>query len=224
MKWLSFPTLALDAEDMIERAAARRSEFVLPGSTTHYSNVNYMLLECIVEKAAGSDIRSVLAQQIFEPLSMCHTVYPTGTEIASPLRGYSFEAATGRLVDRTLMNPVSVGGAGAIVSTLEDLHAYARALCRGDLLAPETQRVRLQSTPFEGGPALVGYGQGLGRLGRFCGHNGTIFGFSTEIWYLPEADAVIVVRVNLLDADDRSQSIALFEAVAKQLFPDLVDW
>jgi D-alanyl-D-alanine carboxypeptidase len=218
------PLIALDAEAMIARAAARRGEFVPPGGATRYTNVNFMLLERIVEKASGSDIRSVLARQVFEPLGMRHTVYPAGTEFDSPLHGYSFEPASGLLVDRTLMNPVPAGGAGALVSTLQDLHTYARALCRGDLLMPATQRVRLQATPFEGAPEWLGYGQGVVRFGRFCGHNGTIFGFSSELWYLPKADAVIVINVNRLDADDQSRSTALFEAVAKQLFPDMVDW
>jgi D-alanyl-D-alanine carboxypeptidase len=61
-------------------------------------------------------------------------------------------------------------------------------------------------------------------MGEFCGHNGTIFGFSSEMFYLPEEDAVIVVNVNRLDADDESKSTDLFLAVAKILYPEYVDW
>ena len=111
-----------------------------------------------------------------------------------------------------------------MVSDLEDLRVYTRALCRGDLLGPATQEQRLRATALADRPSFIGYGEGLVRLGRFCGHNGTIFGFSTEAWYLPEADATFVVSVNRLDRDDDSKSFSTFALVAKQLFPTLVSW
>lgn len=219
------PLTTLGAEDMIARAAATPiAQFAAPDTATVYTNVNFALLERIVEKASGANIRSFLQVRIFGPLGMNHTVYPTGPVLASPLHGYSFEPATGTFADRTLLNPAPAGGAGAIVSTLDDLQKYARTLCGGGLLKPDTQTRRLVTTAFEGETALVGYGLGVARIGRFCGHNGTIFGFSSEMWYLPERDAVIVVNVNRLDLDDQSRSVELFAKVAKVAFPDLVDW
>jgi D-alanyl-D-alanine carboxypeptidase len=58
------------------------------------------------------------------------------------------------------------------------------------------------------------------QLGPFCGHNGTIMGFSTEAWYLPEEDAVIVINVNRLDVDDHSMSGELFGTLVRVVFPD----
>ena len=155
---------------------------------------------------------------------MTHTLYPSGPLLDSPLHGYSFEPATQRFADRTLLNPAPAGGAGARVSTLEDLHLYAAKLCGGGLLKPDTQSRRLVTTAFEGGPALVGYGEAIIRIGRFCGHNGTIFGFSSEMWYLPEREAVVVISVNRLDADDHSRSFEFFARLTKILFPELVNW
>lgn len=218
------PLLALTPDDMIARSAARVAEFVPPNTTTRYTNTNFIILERIVEKASRTDIHSYLAQHVFTPLGLKATLYASSPELASPLHGYSFEAASGQLVDRTLINPIPPGGAGAVVSTLEDLHVFVRAICRGDLLKPATQRARLQTNQFAEGPALVRYGEGISTLGRFCGHNGTIFGFSSEMWYLPERDAMIVISVNRLDKDDQSRSTALFLKISKTLFPDLVDW
>ena len=217
------PFITLTPDDMIARSAARVSEFVEPNTVTRYNNTNFMILERIVEKASRTDIRSYLAQHVFTPLGLKATDYPSVPDLASPLHGYSFEAASGQLVDRTRVNPIPAGGAGAVVSTLEDLHVYARAICVGTLLKPATQRARLVTDRFAG-ETIVRYGEGIGTLGRFCGHNGTIFGFSSEMWYLPERDAVIVVSVNRLDRDDHSQSNLLFLKIAKVLFPDLVDW
>ncbi len=62
----------------------------------------------------------------------------------------------------------------------------SRALCTGTLLNRETQRLRLQGSTLEGSPEFVKYGGGLMNPERFCGHNGTIFGFSSEMFYLAE--------------------------------------
>jgi D-alanyl-D-alanine carboxypeptidase len=51
-----------------------------------------------------------------------------------------------------------------------------------------------------------------------------VFGFSSEMFYLPEKDAVIVINVNRLDLDDHSRSTELFLLLAKQLFPQQVSW
>ncbi len=73
-------------------------------------------------------------------------------------------------------------------------------------------------------PGFIQYGEGILRMGEFCGHNGTIFGFSSEMFYLPEKDVVILVNVNRLDVDDQSKSTDLFLAVSKIFFPEYVDW
>jgi D-alanyl-D-alanine carboxypeptidase len=75
-----------------------------------------------------------------------------------------------------------------------------------------------------GDPSFLRYGQGLVLLGHWCGHNGTIFGFSSEMFYLPQKEAVIVVDVNRLDLDDQSKSTEIFLGVSKILFPEYVDW
>lgn len=218
------PLLPLTPDDMIRRAAVRQSQFTAPGRTSVYTNVNFMLLERIVAKVAGREIDAQLRAAVFEPLGMTSTYYATDSTLPGGLRGYSVDAASGAFADRTVLNPTPAGGAGAMVSTAADLAIYARALCTGRLLAPQTQQARLRTDPLAGAPDFIRYGQGIIRFGRFCGHNGTIFGFSSELWYLPEKDAVIVIDVNRLDLDDASKSVNLFAQVTKILFPDLVSW
>lgn len=92
------------------------------------------------------------------------------------------------------------------------------------MLRRDTQQERLETQPLEGLPSFIGYGEGIGQFGRFCGHNGTIFGFSSEMWYLPEEDAVIVINVNRLDIDDESKSTNLFLDISKVLFSEQINW
>jgi D-alanyl-D-alanine carboxypeptidase len=218
------PTAPLTQQDMIDRSAARAAEFVPPDTVTRYTNVNFVLLDEIAAKVSGKDIRTLLRERIYGPLGMTQTVYPQATELGGSNHGYLFNPGSGQFEDLTVLDPSGAGGAGALISTLADLTPSARALCTGTLLKPATQALRLQGSTLDGEPAFVQYGRGLLHLGNFCGHNGTVFGFSSEMFYLPEKDAVIVVNVNRLDLDDHSRSTELFLLLTKLLFPEDVSW
>ena len=192
---------------------------------TEYVNLNYVLLEQILLKSTGMTADQALLQGIWAPLSLESTSYPTfahDTGIPGPLHGYGWNGKS--FDDKTLLNPVPPGGAGSMISTLDDLTVYGRALGKGTLLSPAAQARRLKMSPFAGSPAWVGYGQGIAHIGPFVGHNGTIQGFSTECFYYPAQDATIVVSVNRLDADDQSQSTDVFLKIAKELFPRAAPW
>lgn len=216
--------IAVGADEAIARSAARAREFIDPDTRTVYTNVNFVLLAEIIRRVTGLDVATYLDRNVHAPLGMTETVYADATTPLGRTRGYAFDAATQAFRDVTDLDPTAAGGAGAIVSTIADLRRYGRALCTGTLLRPETHAARLRAAPLEDAPPFMAYGAGLVRFGRFCGHNGTIFGYSSELWYLPEKDALIIINVNRLDLDDESQSLDLFLYLTKILFPDLVDW
>jgi D-alanyl-D-alanine carboxypeptidase len=180
-------------------------------------NVNFNLLDRIIEAATGMTVPEAAQARIFGPLGMAQSSIPTGTELPGQLRGYGWDAARDAFDDKTVLDPSVPGGAGAAVSSLGDLTVYLRALCEGTLLSPGTQAARMTTEPLT---ANARYGLAIATLGPFCGHNGTIMGFSSEAWYLPAEDATIVVNVNRLDADDASMSGALFAKIARALFPE----
>lgn len=215
------PLEPFGATDAIRLAAAKTDAFSLPDQKTVYTNTNYVLLEQVVERVSAQDMDTFLAEHVFIPLGMAETFYATEPTLPGELRGYSWDAETETFRDMTELNPSLPGGAGAVVSTLGDLHTYVRALCTGTLLEPETQRERLAGIT---GSEFIKYGEGILLFGQFCGHNGTIFGFSSEAYYLPAKDAVIVINVNRVDQDDQSQSAELFLRLTKALFPDDVAW
>jgi D-alanyl-D-alanine carboxypeptidase len=222
--WYADPTADITAQETIERSAEKVDQFEEPGQKTVYTNTNYVLLQEIVRKVSGEPLGARIDEGILGPLGMEGSFYATEDELPGTLRGYSWDPQANEFQDKTVLNPAVPGGAGAMVSTLADLRPYAKALCEGDLLEPQTQKLRLKSDPMEGDPPFVRYGQGLVFLGEWCGHNGTIFGFSSEMFYLPEEEAVIVVDVNRLDLDDQSKSTNIFLGVSKTLFPEHVDW
>ena len=150
--------------------------------------------------------------------------YPADIVLPGNLHGYSWSGEINSFEDKTALNPLWAGAGGAMISSISDLKVFAKALYRGELLSESTQEARLETLPMEGMPDWIRYGEGILKFGPFWGHNGTIFGFSSEIWYLPEKDAVILLNVNRLDLDDQSKSVDLFLAITKILFPEYVEW
>ena len=222
--WYAHPRADITAEDSIQRSARKVNQFKAPGQQTVYANINYVLLQEIVRKVSGEPVGGRIEEGILEPLDMDDTSYPNYDVLPSALHGYSWNPRIERFQDKTVLNPAVPGGAGAMISTVSDLRPYSAVLCEGDLLEPATQRGRMRSDVMTGEPEFVRYGQGVVFLGEWCGHNGTIFGFSSEMFYLPEERATIVVNVNRLDLDDESKSTEIFLGVSKILFPEHVDW
>ena len=208
-------------EDIIEAAAAKADQFEPPDQETKYTDTNYNILGAILERVSGNDIGTQLTETILNPLGLRNTFYPTNDELPGGLRGYGLNPQSEEFEDKTILNPAPADGAGAMISDISDLGVWARALYNGDLLNPETQRARLETQPLAGAPpGGAGYGEGIGGNGGIWGHGGTISGFSTEMWYIPEQDATIVISVNRSDEEMDSHSGEVLKAVLTSLFPE----
>lgn len=212
-------------EEAIEASARLGGAFLPPGQRTEYTNINYVILGEIITKVSGKDTDDQITQSILKPLGMKNTLYPTDSDLPGDLHGYTLDFSTGKLRDATSFNTVPVGGAGAMISDVSDLKTWAKAVCTGKLLKDHTQKVRLRTHDLSllGEPDLAGYGEGIMKVSQFCGHSGDVPGFSSEMWYLPQKDATIILNVNRKDEFSPSPSGALTEAIAKILFPKYVE-
>jgi D-alanyl-D-alanine carboxypeptidase len=54
------------------------------------------------------------------------------------------------------------------------------------------------------------------------GHNGTISGFSTEMWYAANLDASVVICVTRSDQTMNSESSQVLSTVVKALLPEAI--
>ncbi len=205
------------AEDL--RSYTRlRSEFKEPNTETVYSDFNYDILAGIVERVTGRDMGAIMTDLVIKPLKLRSTLYPTGTSIPGPLRGYGWNRASRRFDDKTLFNPPLAGASGAVISSVSDLRGFAKAVCTGTLLKPKTQRERMQGKPFVG--SATEYGEGIALGDGFCGHSGTINGFSTDMYYVSNLRASIIISVNRLDRDNKIQSTPIYALLAKTLLSE----
>jgi D-alanyl-D-alanine carboxypeptidase len=211
-------------EEVIEASAKQGILFGTPGQRTEYSDINYILLGEIISKVSGNDTGDQIAKSILEPLGMKDTVYPTNNDLPGDLQGYTLDFSTGELKEAPSLSLAPVGAAGAMISDVSDLKTWAEAVCTGKLLETETQKARLQTKPLSGESGPLQYGEGIMRVGEFCGHSGRQPGFSSAMWYLPQKDATIIVSVNLEDPyDPSSPTDDLAVAVVKIVFPKYLE-
>ncbi|MEV5876476.1 serine hydrolase domain-containing protein [Streptomyces sp. NPDC052101] len=197
-----------------------------PGQKFYYSNTNLILLGLVVEKESGQRLGDYIKQHVLDPAGMRHTLFPTGNEFPAPhAQGYTEQTANGKEADAADWNPSWGWAAGAVISTLEDLHTWAPTVAMGRfpdgtrMVAAATQRQRL-TTPQTGSIKGAGYGLGIFDVQGWIGHNGSLPGYESLAVYLPSTRTTLVALLNT-DTAYRSQepSTVLGEAITKVISP-----
>jgi D-alanyl-D-alanine carboxypeptidase len=206
-EWSSDPTKVWKPEDLA-RFGIKESPLFKPGTEWFYSNTNYVLLGLVLQQVTGKPIEQLYEEEIIRPLHLTETSFPgTSSAIPEPYdHGYTLQGKSSgsKPTDSTHWSPSEAWTAGEMISTVNDLLVYGRALGTGKgLLSPQMQKERLDSfvddVPPLNQPPLKGdlaYGIGLGKDHGWVGHNGEIPGYNTYLFYHPDLDAVVVVLVN----------------------------
>lgn len=179
------PYLRFTARELLDVGFNNPEKFAFepPGSNIQYCNSNTVVLGLVVETVSGIKIEDFIAQRIIGPLGLSNTSWPTNTELPAPLaHGYTQQTPDGREADATFFDPSWGGAAGIMISDLEDMKTWARALGEGTLLSAEMQRERLTWAPF--GPPTFRYGLGIGYYHGWIGHTGSLPGYNTAAFYL----------------------------------------
>jgi len=169
-----------------------------PGTAFSYNNSGYVLVGAVIEAASGQPWYRYLEQALFKPLGLTHTGYGADPAIArQQVHGYSNE--TGQAAPARQLSMTQPHAAGALVSTVDDLLKWNRALHEGKVLktASYQQMITPEGKAAEGG---THYGYGIGRATLRghdqLAHGGGIFGFSSYLTYLPDDDLSIVMLQN----------------------------
>ena len=82
--------------------------------------------------------------------------------------------------------------AGELISTIDDLLVYGRALATGrGLLGEDAQATRLTSFPGDSG-----YGLALGCVDGWVGHTGEVPGYNTSVFHHASTNTTVIVQVN----------------------------
>jgi len=167
-----------------------------PGTSFNYSNTNTILLGMVIEKVTGKPVAQVFKKQIFDPLKLRNTSSPgDSTNMPKPFaQGFTLQgdfAKPDAPSNATHWNPSWAWTSGDLISDIDDLLVYARALGTGHgLLGKAAQTERLTF------PGAGGYGIGVGCSDGWVGHTGELPGYNTTVYYQTRADIAAVVQTN----------------------------
>lgn len=193
--------LVISPREAAAIADARPLAFA-PGTDWAYSNTGYQLLGLIVEGVTGKPLGHALAERIFKPLQLRQTSFeeqpglPNGAAHGYALPGGEIPLKSDRPRDVTS----SVGGgawaAGAIVSNVDDVARFYRALLSGEVVRSNLLREMLRTVPT-GAPIQAGLGifRAPVACGSGWGHDGGFPGYLTQVLASKDGSHIVVVAV-----------------------------
>jgi D-alanyl-D-alanine carboxypeptidase len=169
----------------VKRIAAQGVLFK-PGTSSAYSNSDFVLLGLIVEKVTGRPLDQVVTSRIIRRLHLRSTSYGTThaqrmTPWLGPIESFG--------------RPVS--GDGGIISTVQDLATFFRALIGGNLLAPK-QLAQMTRTIATDRPDLR-FGLGIFRYRVPCGlawGHGGLASYQVDVEVARDGSKAVVWALN----------------------------
>ena len=174
-----------------------------PGETpiSTYSNTNYTILGEIVKAATGRPIERQMRNRIFEPLDLDQTTYPLSetTIRGRHAHGYALLGPP-PLIDITGFSPSIAGAGGALVSTVDDVATFYRALLRGRVLRPHLLAAMRTTIPADS-DVESRYGLGIADYATACGsawgHSGAFPGYWNYAFTSLDGKRQAVLMVNI---------------------------
>ncbi len=196
--------LPLSHDSMIAMFKNKPLDFS-PGTKWNYSNSGYFLLGVIVEKASGKNFSNYLLEQVINRAGLKNTAMDNlDSVLAFRAKGYgkNSQGVWQHALYISMEGPYS---AGAMVSTVDDLYTWIKALTNNKIIAATS--VKKMTTPYKDN---YGYGLLIDSLKTHSRiwHNGGIPGFSSHLAYYP-ADEVTVVVISNNGSNSDNLGIAL---------------
>lgn len=182
---------AATQEALLKRFSEKGVDFE-PGEKMSYSNTGYVVLSFILEKASGQSYAALLEEKIAVPCGLENTYMPDHVVGKEGKEALSYQRSGQEWSEATKTHPSIPTGAGAIISTAQDLAQFFHCLFSGELVsAGHLKEMRTM---------VDGYGYGLFRFPfndrTAYGHTGGIDGFVSMAGYFPEEKMGIVYLSN----------------------------
>ncbi len=184
--------LPLSTDSMIVLFKNKPLDFS-PGTNWNYSNSGFFLLGVIVEKVSGKKFTDYLTENIIKKVGLKNTSMDRlDSVLALRARGYD-KNRQGVWQQAMYISMEAPYSAGAMVSTVEDLYQWTKALHNNRVLSASTTQKML--TPYKNN---YGYGIGIDSLKthKRVAHSGGIPGFVSYLAYYPDDDVCVVVISN----------------------------
>lgn len=203
-------------DTILEMIYGYDSQFA-PGTTSKYSNSNYFLLGLIIEHVTGNSYQENLSRRITEKLGLKHTRVGGKINTADgEVPSYTWRQNTWHLAKESDMSVPQ--GAGAIVSTIDDLGTFAYGLFNGLLVSESSLDLMLDIQHSFGKAIYKNEFNGIG----FYGHNGAIDQFQSGLFFDKTSQTALVLLANSLSYSAQSmlESIHAVNLAEPIIIPD----
>lgn len=187
------------------------------GEANRYSNTAYVLLGKIIEVASGKTYAEFIEQDIFAKLGMKNSRFG-GLQII-PNRASGYSQSENGYVNAEYLDMMWPHAAGSLLSTVDDLNIWFKALRNGELISKKgyqqmTSAVKLN----DGSMSNYGFGLGMFKFNKYdgIGHGGGIHGFVTNALYIPSEDLYVAV-LNNYDSGNPGEIARMLAAVALEI-------
>jgi beta-glucosidase-like glycosyl hydrolase/CubicO group peptidase (beta-lactamase class C family) len=211
-----------------------------PGAKETYSDLGFILLGEIIERATGKPLDLLAAEQIFQPLGMTNTMFSPPRKllprIAPTENDTSFRKRLiwGEVHDENAYVMGGVAGHAGLFGDAGDLAVFCQMLLNGGIYAHRRILGRLTVAEFTASQPLASNARSLGWTlptqnsssghyfsPRSFGHTGFT---GTSLWIDPDRQLFIVLLTNRVHPTRENQKIqdlrpTLHDAVIKALAP-----
>lgn len=179
-------------ESIVNYIADFKSDFK-PGSSTSYSNSNYILLGFIIETILNKTLAEAYQDHIFTPLNLKNTyTLEINKNPNHDIACYLFNGQKWEPL-KAHTNPSITAGAGSIVSTPIEMEQFIVSLFNGSLISDASLDSMTTLTTRSSGHGVF-YAPFESHVG--WGHTGHIDEFFTSLVYMPEDSICISLCIN----------------------------
>lgn len=204
----STPGRVWDARELVGYGVGQTGGDVTPGTGFGDSDAAYLLLGLALERATGHTAAELLAEYVFDPLHLTHTALP-GSAAADPVVAGSTPLPGSYLASRTKTGayvcdkPTDITEQSAsfgstdsgVVSDIDDLGAYVRALADGTLVKTKT-RLAAPLPVSSTTPTWFTTAGGAVQIGPLIGQYGSAPGYLTAAFADPASGLTVAVVLN----------------------------
>ncbi len=193
LSFMNVATQHLGQDSMISFIAGKPFT-TSPGTKFNYTNSGYFLLGYIIEKVSGLSYGNYLEKNIFSKLGMSNSFLNKPDSVLN-MRAKGYDIKGKKTANADYISMDWSFSAGGIISTVDDMYKWDRALYTGTVLNDASKQKM-----FTPGKGDYGYGFIIDSLEKHphIWHNGSIPGFLSNFSRYPEDDVCVIVLANTI--------------------------
>ncbi len=206
-------------EQLMARVAGKPLDFT-PGTKMVYNNTGYILLGRVIEIVSRESYREYVRKHLLERAGMAQT-YTVADEANLSNMAVGYRHADGKVEPAQPIHETWGWSAGDLVSTIDDLERWNRALTQGKIVSSASYAAMTTPAKIVDGESDYGLGlfvdsvQDQPRIG----HTGGSFGFTAANEFYPRQNVRIIAFTNLNANPEPGEMITT--ALFNDLFPDI---